>query len=82
MKKIYVMVLALSVLGNIAYGKEAETEDKWVGVLWQNGEEPIVLPVLANSEKECKELLNKINEIAKNTVKIDRKLKCQRVMTK
>lgn len=53
---------------------------KWSGVLWRNGEEPIIAPIGFKNESECKQNLTHLNDIAKNTVHVDRSQKCQEIL--
>lgn len=83
-KMFFVAVLASIVLQPVAFAQQKQTtlNEKWVGVMWKEGEKPIVLPVLSDTEKECLKLINDLNDITKNTVKVDRQVSCQRVIVK
>jgi hypothetical protein len=58
----------------------SDANAKWTGVLWRNGEAPIIAPIAFKSESECKRLLGQMNDIAKNTVHIERQQKCQQFL--
>lgn len=83
-KMFFVAVLATAFLQPVAFAeqKQIRLNEKWVGVMWKEGEKPIVLPVLSDTEKECFKLINDLNDITKNTVKVDRQVSCQRVIVK
>lgn len=57
-----------------------KNEEKWVGILWREGETPIVNPILSDTQQQCIELNKEMNDITKNTVQIDRKQACQKVI--
>lgn len=82
MKKIVLLGALLVSLQEIAVAKEIPLKEKWVGMLWRESEKPIVMPILADSEKECMDMVTEMNNITKETVKINRNVTCQKVMVK
>lgn len=92
MKKIvFLCILSLAFMHELAFAgqkklteKEVSTQkwQKWVALAWKDGEKPIVMPVLSDTEKDCLKFVKEMNDIAKNTVKVDRQVSCQPVMVK
>lgn len=80
--KIIISII-LCVFSTLSFADVASIQDpnrKWVGVMWgYKDQDPIISPMLYNTEKECLDEVKKFNEIAKSTVKIDRKYKCRPV---
>lgn len=73
--------ITLCLISTLSFASSSNVENpKWVGVLWgYKNQDPIIAPIIYNSEKECMDDMKKFNEAAKNTVKIDRKYKCNAV---
>lgn len=85
MKKIlFASILSLVFMQDMCMAKPEQSplQEKWVGVVWKDGEKPIVMPILSDSEKDCLKLVKEMNDITKNTIKVDRNISCQRVMSK
>lgn len=90
MKKIvFLCILSLAFIHELVFAEQKKltekhvlTQKKWVALAWKDGQKPIVMPVLSDTEEDCLKFVKEMNDIAKNTVKVDRQVSCQPVMVK
>lgn len=75
--KYFTCMMAL-LLTQTAFASDDNT--LWTGVLWRDGETPIVAPIQFKSEAECKRLLNQMNDISRNTVHVERHTLCSQIL--
>lgn len=78
----YILVLCVCLFVQICQAQEMNRvfREKWVGVLWSEGQEPIINSVIFDEKQECLDFMKNINEISKKTVNIDRKQTCKKVI--
>lgn len=79
MKIFFILATVLSVF----YTSSAFADDDnaiWAGALWKEGEAPIVVPIQFKTEQKCQQLLAQMNDISRNTIKVERHVICQKLM--